>query len=79
MLRPPKKNEEGRTLMRYLVQFIIPALLVLAVVYLVLWRRRGGEGEEPRERSDTVWFVAILMVGAAVVLGVAWALVSLLE
>jgi hypothetical protein len=65
--------------MRYLVQFIVPALIVLAVVYLVLSRRRQGAGDEPGGRSDTVWFVIILVVGAAVALGVAWALVSLLE
>lgn len=65
--------------MRYLVQFIIPVLLVLAVVYLVLRRQRAGHGDEPHERSDTGWFVVILVVGAAVALGVAWALVSLLE
>lgn len=65
--------------MRYLVQFIIPVLLVLAVVYLVLRRQRASGSDEPHERSDTGWFVVILVVGAVVALGIAWAIVSLLE
>lgn len=54
--------------MRYLVQFLVPALIVVVVVYLLARTKRGqdeaaGTGSEP---SDTGTFIFILIVGATV-------------
>ncbi len=68
--------------MRYLLQFLIPALIFVAVVY-VLSRGRRGEpsesGEASRGLSDTAAFIATLLVSAVVALGTAYALVTLWE
>jgi uncharacterized membrane protein YoaK (UPF0700 family) len=63
--------------MRYLVQFLIPALVFVVVVYLVTRRRRAGTSAA--EGKDTAAFVVILALGAVVALGVALLLSSLLE
>ena len=54
--------------MRYLVQFLVPALIVVVVVYLLARTKRGqdeaanGDGDT----SDTGTFILILVVGATV-------------
>ncbi|TNF86488.1 MAG: hypothetical protein EP301_08495 [Gammaproteobacteria bacterium] len=54
--------------MRYLVQFLVPALIVLVVVYLLAKTKRGQDeaAEGTGERSDTGTFILILVVGATV-------------
>ena len=63
--------------MRYLVQLIIPALIVVGVVYLVMRNSsaaRAGDGG-----SDAGMVITILVLGAAVALGMAFALSALLD
>jgi hypothetical protein len=63
--------------MRYLVQLIIPALIVVGVVYLVMRKQsaaRAGDGG-----SDAGMVITILVLGAAVALGMAFALSALLD
>lgn len=56
--------------MRYLLQFIVPALIVLITVYLLGRRRRQMQGGEPSgERSsnrDTPLLALILVLGATI-------------
>ncbi len=54
--------------MRYLVQFLVPALIVVVVVYLLARTKRGQDeaSEGSAERSDTGMFIFILVVGATV-------------
>ena len=54
--------------MRYLVQFLVPALIVVVVVYLLAKTKRGQDeaADDAGERSDTVTFILILVVGASV-------------
>ena len=54
--------------MRYLVQFLIPALIVVVTVYLLAKTKRGQDeaSDDGGERSDTVTFILILVVGASV-------------
>ncbi len=48
--------------MRYLVQFLIPALIFLGVLYIVTKKRRAqAEGDDTRGT-----FLLILVIGAAV-------------
>jgi hypothetical protein len=70
--------------MRYLIQFLIPALLFAAVVYLLTRQRRhqqaeGRDDAEQRPGSDTAAFLTILALGAVVALGTAFALQSFWE
>jgi len=55
--------------MRYLVQFAIPALIVL-LTFVVLSRRRGVTKKNPSDEntagSDTGIFILILLIGATV-------------
>lgn len=62
--------------MRYLIQFIVPALVVVGVVYLLRSRRReaAARGDEPGSGSDALTVLAILTLGAAVAIGTALAL-----
>ena len=71
--------------MRYLAQFLIPALIVIAVVYLASRsRRQAPPGREPGQPAagasagtpagDTATFIVILVVGAAVAVGTFFAL-----
>ena len=66
--------------MRYLVQFIVPALIFVGVVYLLGQRRREqtgrGQAQESDAGSDTAAFLAILALGAAVAIGTAFAIGS---
>ena len=54
--------------MRYLVQFLVPALIVVVVVYLLARTKRGQDeaANGSEEGSDTGTFVFILVVGATV-------------
>ena len=54
--------------MRYLVQFLVPALIVVVVVYLLARTKRGQDeaSDEAGESSDTGMFIFILVVGATV-------------
>lgn len=54
--------------MRYLVQFLVPALIIVVVVYLLAKTKRGqDEAADGEQRgSDTATFVLILVVGATV-------------
>ncbi len=65
--------------MRYLVQFVVPILIfVAAVVFATQRRKKSGAraaGAEPA--SDFGMFLAILVVGAAAAVGIAWATQSL--
>ncbi len=53
--------------MRYLVQFLVPALIVVVVVYLLARTKRGQDeaSENTDESSDTGTFILILVVGAS--------------
>ena len=66
--------------MRYLLQFIVPALIFVAVVYLLGRRRREQAGRSAAEGatggSDTITVLVILALGAAVAIGTALALGS---
>lgn len=54
--------------MRYLVQFLVPALIVVVVVYLLARTKRGQDeaGNGDSASSDTGTFILILVVGATV-------------
>ena len=53
--------------MRYLAQFLVPALIVVVVVYLLAHTKRGqDEARDGNASSDSGTFVLILVVGAAV-------------
>ena len=63
--------------MRYLIQFLIPAIILLAVVYL-LGRNRRGRGEDDDRSRETMTFILILVVGAAVAVASFFALEAFL-
>ena len=54
--------------MRYMVQFLVPALIVVTVVYLLARTKRGQDeaDEDTDAGSDTGTFILILVVGATV-------------
>jgi uncharacterized iron-regulated membrane protein len=56
--------------MRYLVQFVVPALIFVGMVYWLARRRRAeaarSADDRAPDRSDTGAFLAILALGAAV-------------
>jgi len=75
--------------MRYLVQFAIPALILMGALILVMARRRPEDRTDSRESgsdgdyrsdaasarsSDAGTVIAMLLIGAAVVIGLAVAL-----
>ncbi len=70
--------------MRYVIRLLVPAFVLVGVVYL-LTRRPRHDGTTAAKRpggdasSDTVPFIAILIVSAAVALGTAYLLESLWE
>ena len=68
--------------MRYLVQLLIPALILIGVIYLVMRTRQGradsgeagttqGQGDGDGEKGT---FILILIIGALVAVGVVFAL-----
>ncbi len=66
--------------MRYLVQFLIPALIFAGVLYALTRRRHGSrDAESAAGDSDAGAFVVILIVSGAVALGTAWLMLELLE
>ena len=65
--------------MRYLIQFLIPALIFAGVVYLLTRRRQEASQDKLESRSDTLPFIVILVVSGVVALGSAWLLVSIWE
>lgn len=53
--------------MRYLAQLLVPALIVVVVVYLLARTKRGqDEAREAGDGSENGTFVMILVIGAAV-------------
>jgi len=66
---------KGGLVMRYLVQFIVPALIFVGVVYLLARRRReaarASEQQAASGGSDTGAFLVILALGAAVAIVIA--------
>lgn len=65
--------------MRFLVQFLVPALIFAGVVYLLTRRSRHSGSENARSDSDTGPFIVILLVSAAVALGTAFLLQAMWE
>ena len=57
--------------MRYLIQFAIPALIFLGVVYAVTRRRKAPTGEHD---DTTATFLTILVIGAVVAVAVVFVL-----
>ena len=49
--------------MRYLIQFVIPVLIFLGVVYAVTRRKRQPSGEQS---SGAGMFLTILVIGAVI-------------
>lgn len=68
--------------MRYLVQFIVPALIFVGVIYLLARRRREAQGQAapdaPQRGSDTAAFLVILALGTAVAIAAFLALQTFL-
>jgi len=65
--------------MRYLIQFVVPALIFVGVVYLLAQRRRQSirDQDDPATGgSDTGAFLVILALGAAVAIVTALAVQS---
>lgn len=62
--------------MRYLIQFLIPALIFLGVVYIVTKRRRQTQGEDDDSNST---FLVILVVGAVVAVALLFATQAYLD
>lgn len=53
--------------MRYLAQLLVPALIIVTVVYLLARTKRGqDETREGTDGSDNGTFLLILVVGATV-------------
>ena len=53
--------------MRYLAQLLVPALIIVTVVYLLARTKRGqDETREGADGSDNGTFLLILVVGATV-------------
>ncbi len=67
--------------MRYLVQFLVPALIFVGVVLLLTRQRQPGGSADPdrsaRSGSDVAAFVIILALGAVVALGTGYLLTSI--
>lgn len=66
--------------MRYLVQFLIPIIIFLGVVYVLTRQRRRTRGEADGgagHGSDAPVFIAILVISALVALGTAYALATM--
>ncbi len=69
--------------MRYLVQFLVPALIFVGVVLLLTRQRQPGRSanadRSARSGSDVTAFVVILALGAVVALGTGYLLILLWE
>ena len=63
--------------MRYLIQFLIPALVLIGVIYVVLRsRNRRSDNEQTNGAGDgeKATFIVILVIGALVAIGIVYAL-----
>ena len=63
--------------MRYIIQFLVPALIVLGVVYMATRRRQQAIVE--RGSNETGIFILIIVIGSLVAVGVTFALGNYLE
>ena len=63
--------------MRYIIQFLVPALIVLSVVYMATRRRQQAIVE--RGSNETGIFILIIVIGSLVAVGVTFALGNYLE
>jgi hypothetical protein len=66
--------------MRYLVQFLIPIVIFIGVVYILTRQRRRSRaetGDGSGDSSDAPMFIAILVISALVALGTAYALATM--
>jgi len=65
--------------MRYLLQLLVPALIVIGVIFVLL-RNHSGRSEAARtssrsgENSDKGMIIAIIIIGAAVAIAVVMAM-----
>ena len=65
----PQGNVPHSRAMRYLVQFLIPALIFLGVVYIVTKKKRAQTGDDDPNNT----FLVILVIGAVVAVAVLFA------
>jgi preprotein translocase subunit YajC len=66
------------TLMRYLVQLIIPILIFICVAWFAIRRRQKAhettnDAGDPQDAGDSGMFIAILIIGAIAAVAIAWA------
>ena len=66
----PRKARESIAV-RYLVQFGIPALIFLGVVFAVSRRRQAPSGDQD---DTTATFLTILVIGAVIAVGILFVL-----
>ncbi|MDE0271600.1 MAG: hypothetical protein OXP11_10385 [Gammaproteobacteria bacterium] len=60
--------------MRYLIQFVVPALILLAVIAIVSQCRRQGDDEDGRGV-----FLVLLVIGAVAAVAILFAIQGYLE
>ena len=60
--------------MRYLIQFVVPALILLTVIAIVSRRRRQGDDEDGRGV-----FLVLLVIGAVAAVAILFAIQGYLE
>lgn len=60
--------------MRYLIQFVVPALILLAVIAIVSRSRRQGDDEDGRGV-----FLVLLVIGAVAAVAILFAIQGYLE
>ncbi|MXY05638.1 MAG: hypothetical protein F4Y55_07260 [Gammaproteobacteria bacterium] len=60
--------------MRYLMQFVVPALILLVVIAIVSRRRRQGDDEDGRGV-----FLVLLVIGAVAAVAILFAIQGYLE
>ena len=63
--------------MRYIIQFLVPALIILSVVYMATRRRRQAVVEG--RGNETGMFIFIIVTGALVAASVMFGLGNYLE
>lgn len=63
--------------MRYFVAFVLPALIFIALIYLVAWRPKRVENvEQPTAVSNTT-FVLLLVIGSGFTVALLFGLAQL--
>ena len=61
--------------MRYLIQLLIPALILIGVIFLVTRTRRGGsDAEGAAGDGEKGTFIIILVIGALAAVAIVFAL-----